>query len=220
MKQATHSMLTSKALAHNLQVADEVPLSASFWGQVPSPSNMQSSQSSVLEGLGSAPLPIDQLHLKTTSLPGLTLPQQLPAPWGSGSTDNSPPGFSQGIAMQGSSQTPWLSAWSNNAVHKPVTIQASKQPVDSHGLVKRERSGNENGEPVDSKPSKRPKPESEVGRVGGATDQPPDGSQHAVRNGALKVADKTEEETGSPNTSSYSSSPETAVVEAEMQAAA
>lgn len=210
-----------------LQAPDEAPSSVNIWSHLPSPSNIQSSQSSVLDGLGSSALPIEQLQLKG-NLPGLTLPHQLPAPWGVAPTDNSPPVPSQApMAMQGSSQTPWLPAWSQNMLHKPATGQGdhgSNQVNGSQVGLKRTCSPDENGEPVNSKLSKRPKLHelhecnSEAYKTCGLSNQQM--AQHTKREGVLKEAKENNEDTGSPNTSSHSSSPEAAVIEPDCQVAA
>ena len=207
-----------------MQVPDEAPSSVNIWSHLPSPSNIQSSQSSVLDGLGSSALPIEQLQLKG-NLPGLTLPHQLPAPWGIAPTDNSPPVPSQApIAMQGSSQTPWLPAWSQDMLHQPATGQVSNHANDGQVGLKRTCSPDENGEPVDSKLSKRPKLHGLHGcnlegyNTCGLSNQQM--AQHTKREGVLKEAKDNNEDTGSPNTSSHSSSPEAAVIEPDCQVAA
>lgn len=200
---------------------DEAPSSVNFWSHVPSPSNLQSSQSSVLDAIGSAALPIEQLQLKAANLPGLTLPHQLPAPWGTASTDNSPPVLSQAMPAQGSSQTPWLSGWSQNTLQKPTTVQVPNQGNVSERGLKRTCSPDENGEPVDSKLTKRPKLfEYEGCKAGGTNicgrDNQLNG-QHAKHDGVLTETKDNNADTGSPNTSSHSSSPETAVIEHDDQ---
>ena len=175
----------------------------------------------MLDAIGSAALPIEQLQLKAANLPGLTLPHQLPAPWGTASTNNSPPVLSQAMPAQGSSQTPWLSGWSQNTLQKPPTTQVNNQANANERGLKRTCSPDENGEPVDSKLTKRPKLHEYEGCKPGVTnrcgrDSQLDG-QHAKCDGVLKEAKANNADTGSPNTSSHSSSPETAVIEHDNQ---
>lgn len=198
-----------------VQVPDEAPSSVNYWSRLPSPSNIHSSQSSILDHLGSASLPIEQLQLKA-SLPGATLPQQLPTPWGSGSTDNSPP-LPQTTAMQSSSQTPWLSAWSQNVLQKPGGVNVPDHAVGSKMTLKRAGSPHENGEPVDSKPTKQRKLHEfqtcHSGDVNGCNHNSEKVSLQAQHEAVLRDTTDNNADTGSPNTSSHSSSPETAVVQ-------
>lgn len=218
-----------------MQALEEAPSSGNFWSQVPSPSNIQSSQSSVLEGLGSASLPIDQLQLKAGSFPRLSAPQStsaLSAPfWGSSSVDGNiqlpvgavgiqagsygiqnSPQVPQGPALQ----MPWLTSW-NQAV--PVTVAEPmllcKEASLPENTLKRGRDQKENGEPVDSKPCKRVAAEKAQAQAkqaaGGSSAREPcsNKSVHNHEDAAGKQGAGSGLEAGSPNTSSHSSSPET-----------
>lgn len=220
-----HTFVCIKSCHLHNQVPDEAPSSVNFWSHLPSPSNMHSSQSSVLDNLGSASLPIEQLQLKA-SLPGVAVPIQLPAPWGTGSTDNSP-SVPHSVAMQGSSQTPWLPAWSQKMMQKPTMAQTHDCAKGPNTSLKRSCSPDENGEPVDSKPTKQRKLH-ELQRCcsGGANacnhdcQQPAQQVKHTKHETVLQEAKDNNADTGSPNTSSHSSSPEHAVMEPDGQAAA
>ena len=220
-----------------IQAVEEAPSSGNFWSQVPSSSNIQSSQSSVLDGLPSASLPIDQLQLKAGSFPRLSAPQPtsaLSAPqfWGSSSVDSSiqlpvgAVGIQAGAyGIQGSPQMPqvaplqmpWLAPWPSQSV--PVTV-AEPTPLGKEGTVleptlKRGRDQQENGMPIDSmQPSKRlavDKPEAEdtMKLVKGVAPEP--NSQREV-DGVKEhsqAGDRNDSlANDSPNTSSHSSSPE------------
>ena len=201
-----------------MQVTDEGLTSGNFWSRVPSPSNIQSSQSSVLEGLGSAPLPIDQLQLKAAALPTLAAPQQpsahaAPQLWDT--TQQAPTGA---IGVQGSSQTPWLSSWSQSLPVSSVQPKApSEELIGSELTLKRERREGEVGEPVDSKPSKR-KATGELTTEtkpveNGTVDQEPSCSRDAAKAVQAPAGGGGDvgADIGSPNNSSHSSSPETAL---------
>ena len=214
---------------------------------MPSPSNLQSSQSSVLEGLGSASLPIDQLQLKAGSFPRLSAPQStsaVSAPhfWGSASVDSNIqlPAGAIGIqpgsyGFQGSSQMPqgsslqmpWSTSWSQGV---PMTVAEAvcKDVNISEPSLKRSRDQREmgdqkeNGEPVDSKPSKRlagdkPQPAKAKEAEGNRAEVQPTGSVHKIAEvdaeGGKEIAGGGLD-AGSPNTSSHSSSPETGPVRA------
>jgi len=201
-----------------VQVTDEGLTSGNFWSRVPSPSNIQSSQSSVLEGLGSAPLPIDQLQLKAAALPTLAAPQQAsahaaPQLW---DTTQQPPAGA--IGVQGSSQTPWLSSWSQSLPVSSVQPKAaSEKLIGSELTLKRERSEREDGEPVDSKPSKRKATGELTTETKAVENGTADLEQGCIRDAAKAVqapaggGGDVGADTGSPNNSSHSSSPETAL---------
>ena len=221
-----------------MQGLEDAPSSGNFWSQVPSASNIQSSQSSVLDGLGSASLPIDQLQLKAgTSFPRLSAPQStsaLSAPfWGSASVDSNiqlPVGAvgiqagSYGIQSSpqlpqgGSLQMPWLTAWSQSI---PVTVAEpmplSKEISTAEPPLKRSRDHSENGEPVDSKPSKRAasdhkiQPDRVKHALGSSAAREPVKGMHETVNGQAESAKQGPSaglDSDSPNTSSHSSSPE------------
>ena len=203
-----------------MQVTDEGLTSGNFWSRVPSLSNIQSSQSSVLEGLGSAPLPIDQLQLKA-ALPTLAAPQQpsahaAPQLWDA--TQQPPAGA---IGVQGSSQTPWLSSWSQSLPISSVQPKAaSEELIGSELTLKRERSEREDGEPVDSKPSKRKATGELTTETKAVENGTVDLEQRCSRDAANAVqapagvggvGGDVGADTGSPNNSSHSSSPETAL---------
>ena len=201
-----------------MQVTDEGLTSGNFWSRVPSPSNIQSSQSSVLEGLGSAPLPIDRLQLKAAALPTLVAPQQASAHavhqlW---DTSQQPP--TGAIGVQGSSQTPWLSSWSQSLPVSSVQPKApSEELIGSELTLKRERSEGEDGEPVDSKPSKRKATGEVTTETLAVENGTADIEQGCSRDAAKAVqapaggVGDASADTGSPNNSSHSSSPETAL---------
>ena len=219
------------------QAREEAPSSGNFWSQVPSPSNIQSSQSSVLDGLASASLPIDQLQLKAGSFPHLSAPQPasaLSAPqfWGSSSVDSNIqlPVGAVGIqagsyGIQGSPQMPqvaslqmpWLTPWLGQSV--PVTV-AEPMPLCKEGTVleptlKRARDQKENGMPIDSThTSKRlaiDKPEAENTRklVKGVAPEPDCQRECVGVKDHSQAGDRNDGlANDSPNTSSHSSSPE------------
>lgn len=180
---------------------------------------MQSSQSSVLEGLGSASLPIDQLQLKAAAIPCLSPPQQtsalaIPQFW---DTTHPPP--TGAIGMQGSSQTPWLSSGSQSVPVSSVQPKApSQEPNGSELTLKRGRSEDEFGAPVNSKPSKRTATESKSSKEGvmvnGGIGTEVACSKHeeASKQAPAGRCGNAGGETGSPDTSSHSSSPESASV--------
>ena len=199
-------------------MTDEGLTSGNFWSRVPSPSNIQSSQSSVLEGLGSAPLPIDQLQLKAAALPTLAAPQQAsahaaPQLWDT--TQQAPTGA---IGVQGSSQTPWLSSWSQSLPVSSVQPKAmAEEVIGSELTLKRERSEGDDGEPVDSKPSKRKATGELTAETKALENATADLEQGCSRDAAKAVqapaggGGDVGADTGSPNNSSHSSSPETAL---------
>ena len=226
-----------------MQTLEEAPSSGNFWSQMPSPSNIQSSQSSVLDGLAAASLPIDQLQLKAGSFPCLAAPQSTsarsaPQFWGSSSVDSNiqlpvgAVGIQAGAyGIQGSPQMPqvaslqmpWLPSWHSQGM--PVTV-AEPMSLCNEGTVleptlKRGRDQKENGMPTDSvKPSKRQameKPESENAEklVRGVAQQPSSmrGPEGAKGQGQAGKASEGLE-TDSPNTSSHSSSPEAGALRA------
>ena len=229
-----------------MQALEEAPSSGNFWSRVPSPSNLQSSQSSVLEGLGSASLPIDQLQLKAGSFPRLSAPQStsaLSAPhfWGSASVDSNIqlPAGAVGIqagsyGFQGSPQVPqgpslqmpWLTSWSQGGpitVAEPVCKDVSvSEPSLKRGRDRRESIAEQkdNGEPVDSKPSKRlagqrPQPAQATQLEGSSIEMQPNNSVDKMANVDAEAGKQIAgdgPDTGSPNTSSHSSSPETGAV--------
>lgn len=203
---------------------------------MPSPSNIQSSQSSVLDGLASASLPIDQLQLKAGSFPRLLAPHSasaLSAPqfWGSSSVDSNMqlPVGAVGIqagayGIQGSPQMPqvaslqmpWLAPWHGQSI--PVTVAEPvpmcKEPVVEPTL-KRGRDQKENGMPLESvQPSKRlaverSEAENKEKLMGIAAQEPNSrrGSEGFKEQGLAGNANAGLD-TDSPNTSSHSSSPE------------
>lgn len=218
--EGSNSVVDTLTQQQGSRVTDEALTSGNFWSRVPSPSNIQSSQSSVLEGLGSAPLPIDQLQLKAAALPTLAAPQKssahsVPQLWDT--TQQAPSGP---VGVQGSSQTRWLSSWSQSL---PVTSVQPKAPSQenfgSELTLKRERSEGEDGEPVDSKPSKRKAPGELTTGTKAVENGTADEEQGCSRDAAKIVqapaggggAAGGGVDTGSPNNSSHSSSPETAL---------
>lgn len=219
-----------------MQALEEAPSSGNFWSQAPSPSNIQSSHSSVLDGLASA-LPIDQLQLKAGSFPCLSAPQlasALSAPqfWGSSSVDSSiqlpvgAVGIQAGAyGIQGSPQMPqvaslqmpWLTPWQSQSI--PVTVAEptalGKEGTEPEPTLKRGRDQTENGMSTDSmQPSKRlavDKPETENAKmlVGGVAHKPNSkGECEGVKNQSQAGNANEGLDTESPNTSSHSSSPE------------
>lgn len=221
----TAAMVSKQSMVCFVQVTDEAPSSVNFWSRVPSPSNIQSSQSSVLEGLGSAPLPIDQLQLKAAAFPSLSAPQQtspLSAPqfWVGAGIDSRQQMPTGAAGMQGSSQTPWLSSWSQSMPVSSVQPKAASNKLDgSECTLKRERSKDENGEPVDSKPCKRMATEEAAEAVVSCAAVEGDNrdAKGACVDGTVEQNSGREQridaveagaDTGSPNNSSHSSSPE------------
>lgn len=215
----------------DMQALEEAPSSGNFWSQAPSPSNIQSSQSSVLDGLASASLPIDQLQLKAGSFPRLAAPQAasaLSAPqfWGSASVESNiqlpvgAVGIQAGAyGIQGSPQmpsvsplqTPWLTSWHSQSV--PLTV-AEPAPLCNEGepTLKRTREQKANGMSSDSmRPSKRsaidkPQPEKAEKSTESAAQEPNSKMPEARVKEPGQPGDGLE--TDSPNTSSHSSSPE------------
>ncbi|KAA6423111.1 MAG: hypothetical protein FRX49_07098 [Trebouxia sp. A1-2] len=216
--EASNSVVDTLTQQQGSRVTDEGPASGNFWSRVPSPSNIQSSQSSVLEGLGSARLPIDQLQLKAAALPTLAAPQQpsahaAPQLWAT--PQNSPAGA---IGAQGSSQTPWLSSWSQSLPVSSVQPKApSEEFMGSELTLKRKRSEGDDGEPVDSKASKRKATAERTADTKAVQDGTADQEQGYSRDAAQVVqapaagVGDVGADTGSPNNSSHSSSPETAL---------
>ncbi len=197
---------------------DEAPSSGNLWSRVPSPSNIQSSQSSVLDGLASAALPIDQLQLKAAAFPCLSAPQQtsvLSAPqlWGQTvSMDSSQQMPTGALGMQGSSQTPWLTSWSQSMPVSSVQPKApSHEKTGSELTLKRQRSQDANGEPVDSKPSKRVATEDPAQAIVASAAREQDSSRDMKEEMQVTTGEGGAD-TGSPNNSSHSSSPETALM--------
>ena len=220
-----------------LQALEEAPSSGHFWSQVPSPSNIQSSQSSVLDGLTSASLPIDQLQLKAGSFPRLPAPQSasaLSAPqfWGSASVESSiqlpvgAVGIQAGAyGIQGSPQMPpvspvqmpWLTSWHSQSM--PVTV-AEPMPLCTEGMLseatlKRSRDQKANGMSSDlMRPNKRlaiDKPQTEKPEkvLESASREP----NSKMPGGRVKEQVQPGQasnglDSDSPNTSSHSSSPE------------
>ena len=229
-----HKVLNGEA---GMQALEEVPSSGNFWSQAPSPSNIQSSQSSVLDGLASASLPIDQLQLKAGSFPRLSAPQSasaLSAPQFrvSSSVESSiqlpvgAVGIQAGAyGIQGSPQMPqvaslqmpWLAPWHNQNV--PVTVAEPtplcKEGTEPEPTLKRGRNQKENGMPTDAmQPSKRlavDKPEAEnAEKLVGHVAQGRNSERGCEGVKEQSQAGNTNDglAMGSPNTSSHSSSPE------------
>ena len=223
--------------AAGMQALEEAPSSGNFWNQAPSPSNIQSSQSSVLDGLASASLPIDQLQLKAGSFPRLSAPQSasaLSAPqfWGSSSVDSSiqlplgAVGIQAGAyGIQGSPQMPqvaslqmpWLTPWHSQsvAVTVPEPTAQCKEGAEPEPTLKRGRDQKENGMPTESmQPSKRlavdkPGAESAEMLVGGVAQEPNSNREcEGVKDHSQAGNANDGLDTDSPNTSSHSSSPE------------
>ncbi|KAL0024665.1 hypothetical protein WJX77_006897 [Trebouxia sp. C0004] len=217
--EGSNSVVDTLTQQQGSRVTDEGPTSGNLWSRVPSPSNIQSSQSSVLGGLGSAPLPIDQLQLKAAALPTLAAPQRAaaahaaPQLW---DTTQQPP--TGAIGVQGSSQTPWLSSWSQSLPVSSVQPKAlSEELIGSELTLKRERSEGEDGEPVDPQPSKRKATGELTTKTEAMENGTADIEQGCSRDAAKAVqapaggVDDAGADTGSPNNSSHSSSPETAL---------
>lgn len=226
-----------------IQALEEAPSSGNFWSQVPSPSNIQSSHSSVLDGLASASLPIDQLQLKAGSFPRLSAPQStsaLSAPqfWGSSSVDSSMqlPVGAVGIqagayGIQGSPQMPqvaslqmpWMMPWQSQSV--PVTVAEPtllcKEGTEPEATLKRGRDQKESGMPINTmQPSKRlavDKPEAEnAEKLAGVCAQEPNKKRGCEASKEQSQAGNTSDglDMDSPNTSSHSSSPEAGALRA------
>ncbi|KAL3150604.1 hypothetical protein ABBQ32_000411 [Trebouxia sp. C0010 RCD-2024] len=216
---------------------EEAPSSGNFWSQVPSPSNIQSSQSSVLDGLTSASLPIDQLQLKAGSFPRLPALQSAPALsapqfWGSASVESNiqlpvgAVGIQAGAyGIQGSPQMPpvsplqmpWLTSWHSQSVPVTVAQPASlcKEGMPSEVTLKRGRDQKANGMSSDStRPSKRmtldkSQPE-KLERATESTAHEPNSKlpEARVKEQVQPGQPSSGLDTESPNTSSHSSSPE------------
>lgn len=223
--------------AAGLQALEEAPSSGNFWSQVPSPSNIQSSQSSVLDGLTSASLPIDQLQLKAGSFPRLPALQSAPALsapqfWGSASVESNiqlpvgAVGIQAGAyGIQGSPQMPpvsplqmpWLTSWHSQSVPVTVAQPASlcKEGMPSEVTLKRGRDQKANGMSSDStRPSKRmtldkSQPE-KLERATESTAHEPNSKlpEARVKEQVQPGQPSSGLDTESPNTSSHSSSPE------------